>query len=290
MYYLKNIHLKNFCGYKDTSLSFSHNGKYNPISVLFGPNGEGKSTLLHAIRLISNPYQFFGRENDMFFRKLVFNEDYDPVIDGYIEPKHKLHLSAEYCDSNGEKYNSILDHKGLVESSLGRYNSDQDGWSMYCDTDHPINMNKFQLYSKNKKIFLSLAKCIYGLEVNLEKKIESSWIDRTTKEVVEFYQDFIINKKEVRVHFRRMSDGEKKIATLLRFLCDEVTFNPSNIVVIDNIDMHVYFKRHSILIDKLVELFPNKQFIVTTHSETMINHVKKSFGKHCTYDLESIKH
>ena len=289
MYYLNKIHLKNFCGYRDCRLSLSHNKKHNPISVFFGPNGEGKSSLLQSIRLVSNPYQFHGRKNDMFFRKLTFDKNYDPTAEGYVSPGNNMMISADYQDINGNVFNSELDGMGVVSSSLSRYNSDQEGWTLYCDVDHPMNMNKFQLYAKNEKLFIELAKAIYGFDVSLDKKVESTWVDRDTNEIIQFYQNFIIQKKDVSVHFRRMSDGEKKIATLLRFLCDEIIFNPSKIILIDNIAMHIYFKRHAMLIDKLTELFPDRQFITTTHSQTVIDYIGKKFGKHCLYDLESVK-
>ena len=133
MYYLNEIHLKNFCGYKDSSLSFSHNKKHNPISVFFGPNGEGKSSALQAIRLVSNPYQFFGRENDMFFRKLTFDKNYDPTAEGYVSPKNAMRIDAHYSNINGEIFKSSLDGKGMLSSTLDRYNSDQEGWTLYCD-------------------------------------------------------------------------------------------------------------------------------------------------------------
>jgi len=288
MYYLNKIHLKNFCGYRDCRFSFSHNKNRNPISVFFGPNGEGKSSALQAIRLVSNPYQFFGRENDMFFRKLTFDKNYDPTAEGYICPKNSMSIVANYVDVNGDTFTSELDGKGVVSSSLDRYNSDQEGWTLYCNVDHPMNMNKFQLYAKNEDLFIELAKTIYGFDVSLEKRIESAWIDKDTKEVIQFYQNFVLHKKDALVHFRRMSDGEKKIATLLRFLCDEILFNPSKIILLDNIAMHIYFKRHAILIDKLIELFPDRQFIITTHSQTIIDHISSAYGDHCLYDLETI--
>jgi predicted ATP-binding protein involved in virulence len=269
-------------------VSFSQNKKHNPISVFYGPNGDGKSNILQAIRLLSNPYQFFGRENDMFFRKLTFQKDYDPTAEGYVAPENDLLIKAEYINSDGETISSTLDTRGMVETCLKRYNSDQEGWSLYCDVDHPMNMNKFQLYAKNKDLFIDLARDIYGFDCELDKRIESQWIDKTTKEIILFYQNFILHKEDVKVHFRRMSDGEKKIATLLRFLCDEIVFNPSKIVLIDNIEMHIYFKRHAILVDKLLTLFPDRQFIVTTHSQTLIEHVGDKFGEHCLYDLETI--
>jgi len=34
--------------------------------------------------------------------------------------------------------------------------------------------------------------------------------------------------------------------------------------------------------------FPDKQFICTSHSETLIKHVREKYGSMCLYDLEEI--
>ena len=116
-----------------------------------------------------------------------------------------------------------------------------------------------------------------------------SQISDAKNDSLAFYQDFIIEKGNVNVHYKAMSAGEKKIATLLRNLCDPETIDKSDIVLVDNIEMHVYFKRHKKMLDKILEMFPQKQFIVTTHSGVMIDHVREKFGDGCLYDIPIIK-
>ena len=73
--------------------------------MFFGPNGYGKSTLLQAIRILSNPMQFTGRKNDLFFRKLTFDTNYDPTYYKLRKEKNKLFISGEFIDSEtGEIY------------------------------------------------------------------------------------------------------------------------------------------------------------------------------------------
>jgi len=107
---------------------------------------------------------------------------------------------------------------------------------------------------------------------------------------VEIYTDFVIHKRDVKVHFKRMSAGEKKIATLLAYLCDPIYMENIDIICVDNLDLHVYFERHASMVDKLIEYFPNKQFIVTTHSETMINHVREVMGEDHLFNVSKIKY
>lgn len=284
MFYLKNIQFKNFCGYKDFELSFCKNNKPLPLCVFFGSNGTGKSTVLSGIRMLANPYQFFGRNNDLYFRKMTFHKDYDPTYSGFMLSQSDMLITGTFIDTNEKEYIVKIDKNGIVESQLPRYNSDQEGWAVFTDADHPMNMNKFQLKEEATEKFLEIASYVYGLPIHLDKKV-------TTKDMgdsASFYQDLIITKNEVKVHFKRMSDGERKIATLLRHICNEYVVNPSNIYLIDNAEMHIYFKRHSGLVKRLMTCFPDKQFITTSHSSTFISAVEKYIGVDGLIDLEKV--
>ena len=67
-----------------------------------------------------------------------------------------------------------------------------------------------------------------------------------------------------------MSDGEKKIATLLRDLCNPIYIDDIDIILIDNAEQHIYKDRHYMLYDQLLEKFPTKQILMTTHSAVLV--------------------
>jgi predicted ATP-binding protein involved in virulence len=125
--------------------------------------------------------------------------------------------------------------------------------------------------------FLEMAKVVYEFDCYFDKEVE----DKNKR----YFTDFVINKWGTKVHFKSMSDGERKIATLLAGLCDETYMSTVDIVLVDNIEMHIYFKRHSAMIDKLLECFPDKQILATTHSGVLINHISPKYK----YDLEKYK-
>ena len=95
--------------------------------------------------------------------------------------------------------------------------------------------------------------------------------------------DFIIEKPNgTKVHYKRFSDGEKKIATLVSTLFkraykDSPDKENKDIILIDNIVQHIYYLRHLKLIEKMEEYFPDKQFIATTHSPVLIENMEKKY-------------
>lgn len=281
---LKKIKLINFCGYKNFELDLEDNN-IDKWLILFGTNGCGKSNLLSAIQYLSYPWSLSSRPDcTMFFRKLTFHKDYLPGLEVYEKNKNDMHIEAVFnIDGKNEKVviknNWIPEESGVVINELDRVKP----ISVYIDADHPINMQKFQLKSKYKDEFLDFAENVYGFKCEMPRYSLVEEYDSTEEEYLHFYTDFIITKfNDVKVHFKRMSDGEKKIATMLRILFNNCYKQEGRILLIDNIEMHIYFLRHMKLIEKLNEYFSNHQIIATTHSSVIIN----EFDKNNLLDLE----
>jgi len=294
---LKSIALENYCGYRKSEIKFVNpEGEPNNLNILYGPNGEGKSTLLRAITMISNPFELATRQQNVAFRKLTYHPDYDPTYQAIynsegLKNQFDLKLDAKFewkedsFKNETEERRIILTNEGVIHNELP---VQKRGYCFFIDADHPNNMNKFQIPIENAELFLQMAEVVYGYDCEL--LYETSQPDPKTGKVLKFYTDFVINKARAnditKVYFKRMSDGEKKIATLLRYLCTEDYTGKPSIIVVDNIEMHVYFKRHGKMIDKILRCFPNKQFFMTTHSGTLIDHIRETYGKHCLFNLE----
>jgi len=298
---IKKLRMKNFCGFRDTEVDFIKDGKINNISLLFGPNGEGKSTILNAVQIVSSPKEYSGRDLSLSFRKFIYHEDYDPSyhelkLHEGVTSQGDMELEGIFDTDDGEKrvvFNASGNQSGnsgivLNELPLNPRERNNNRNSYFIDADNPMNMTRFTLSEEYIEKFLDIAEAVYGFDCILSLPAE----DKYEGEAYKFYDDFVIEKvragETVRVHFKRMSAGEKKIATLLRHLCSPDYIDNLDIIMVDNVEMHVYFKRHPKMMDKLLEHFPDKQFICTTHSETLINHVRKTKGEKCLFDLEGI--
>lgn len=105
-----------------------------------------------------------------------------------------------------------------------------------------------------------------------------------------------IKKDGKRLNVKQLSDGEKRVLILLiditrRLITVGKTnketdfFNGFGIVLIDEIEQHLHPKWQRMLLPTLHKLFPNLQFIVTTHSPQVLSYVPNG----CAYSLEEGK-
>ncbi len=97
------------------------------------------------------------------------------------------------------------------------------------------------------------------------------------------YQSVVIEKSGIDFQLEQLSAGEKMILGLvLEILYRISTGNPDmekpletdGIVLIDELELHLHPKWQATVLNALHQTFPNIQFIVTTHSPLVINHVQ----------------
>ena len=90
-------------------------------------------------------------------------------------------------------------------------------------------------------------------------------------------------KNEKRLTVNQLSDGEKCLIALVGDLARRMAIaNPvlndplqgNGIVLIDEIDLHLHPTWQRMIIPKLIDVFPDCQFVVSTHSPHIITHVQ----------------
>ena len=287
--------MQNVCGYRESYFEI------NPeLSLFFGPNGIGKSTILDVANICASPRRFQGRDTSILFRKMIFHKDYNPGYSDYGDFDNVMRMEAVFDTDEGDKQvvveldpdkASLVQHGYLPLNEIGIVKNELPPGrkvnAYYADADNPANLTKFQINVEVGEKFLDIARAVYGYDCKLEQEVEE--FDSELNEYVTFYTDFIINKPydndNVRVHFRRMSAGERKIATLIAELCSPLQQINYDIYLIDNIEMHVYFKRHTKMIDKIREHFPDKQILATTHSGEIVRYLDEKY----LYDIEKYR-
>lgn len=91
-----------------------------------------------------------------------------------------------------------------------------------------------------------------------------------------------VEKQGQRLTVNQLSDGEKCLMAMIGDLARRLAIanpllkNPlegDGVILVDEIDLHLHPKWQRILIPRLSEVFPNCQFLVSTHSPHVITHV-----------------
>lgn len=91
-----------------------------------------------------------------------------------------------------------------------------------------------------------------------------------------------VRKDGEELNIAQLSDGEKIYIALIGDLCRRLVLaNPSiedplegrGIVMIDEVDLHLHPQWQAEVTERLIKVFPNLQFIITTHSPQVINRV-----------------
>jgi predicted ATP-binding protein involved in virulence len=93
----------------------------------------------------------------------------------------------------------------------------------------------------------------------------------------------LVEKKGKTIRVNQLSDGEKNMIALVGDIARRLSLANSNsenplegygIILIDEIDLHLHPLWQRLIVPKLTEVFPNCQFIVTTHSPQVLSHVQ----------------
>jgi len=92
-----------------------------------------------------------------------------------------------------------------------------------------------------------------------------------------------IKKKGQTLTVNQLSDGEKCLMALVGdiarrlSICNAKSKKPlegRGVIMIDEIDMHLHPKWQAMVVPKLLEVFPNCQFLISTHSPHVLTHVQ----------------
>lgn len=95
--------------------------------------------------------------------------------------------------------------------------------------------------------------------------------------------NLVIDKNGQTLKISQLSHGEQMLLMMVGDIAHRLTLanvkgdaiNGKGIVLIDELELHLHPSWQGLAINALCETFPNIQFIVTTHSPLVINHIKK---------------
>jgi predicted ATP-binding protein involved in virulence len=206
---------------------------------------------------------------------------------------------------------SVENKKDFNLPVLAYYGTDFIDTKIYIKEDELLHVEFFDTYvgsletekfnfkqfflalDKQQKIKLQDSKKKNNFLIAIEKAISSILSDGQTKytnlriewgeKYDEMLMDKISNEIKETLFINQMSSGEKTLIALVAdivrrlYLANSKNINPlegHGIVLIDEIELHLHPKWQRKVLPKLLETFPNIQFVITTHSPLVLDTLK----------------
>lgn len=301
MLFLTKLHLQNFCNYDHHTFDFKRSDG-NPYQYIcfFGPNGIGKTSLLEAISMLTMNNK--GRDPEYVkrsLRKYVRNKDYNPSYEKILGHNYSTGYAEDYEDNlaemiiegtyemDGESYVVRLTQNGFDRNDLAPEDNGPGPWgddhllyrqrvAHFITSDSDLSLSKFQLKKEQMEVFQNITSRVMRFPTEC---VEPSGVVAADKE---YCTDFVIHKNDHKIHYKRMSAGERKISKsfsqLLNLVHDHAFPEPGEpemvgwprLLLMDNIEMHIYYDRHLAMVECMKTYFPSQQIFSTTHSGVLI--------------------
>ena len=318
--YITNIHVNELFHLKDFDIKIADAN--HPHLMITGKNGSGKTVLLNALvdflnkikddkilSCLSYDDTIKSYENQLPLisakHKASVTETIRMITNQKEDLYRKISLSPEDIKSIVESYND----NNLL---LAFYSADRK-----VNLKEPKNPIKPE-FKKNQQIQISSTDQFLYFLVDLkiqealfrnENQMEEAnrlgqWFDDFQELMRTIYQDkqlilifdprsyqFLIETNKKHFKFTQMSDGYAAIIDIvadliLKMQDDNSSFSSvydkKGIVLIDEIETHLHLELQKLIMPMLTQMFPNIQFIVTTHSPFVLN----SIPNVSIYDLE----
>ena len=257
--YIKSINIKDFYSIKNISLENLENKK--EIYIL-GENGDGKSLFLQALTV-----GLKGVEEGDVFDLIKSQKDYELKIEdsnnNIYDLKDKKNIYKNLFAYGANRNNNCQ----MKEDESGYLTIFNPSW----DLKNPIEWLKYLDHSeksgKTNIVSVEAAKKLLQELLNSDVQID------ITPETVTF------KEKGSLVTFEQLSAGYKGVITIITDLLVRLSENQPNvvsihefkgIVLIDEVELHLHPKWKYNFVKRLRDIFPNIQFIMTTHSPTVL--------------------
>lgn len=319
-YFIKNIKINKLLHLQDFNIPIANEN--TPHLILTGKNGTGKTILLRAIadflEIVRNDKNLNINkleEHIKYNRKGLQNANTDAIR---LEHQNSLkYWESLYNQTFGKvdiEFDDIYKVSELIQNNkfiFAFYEASRK--PIITEPKNPTKPNlllqhKVTETATNQLLyFLSDLKIQEALARN-EKQIDDAdnihqWFDEFEQLLKEIYQDeqlqlvfnykdytFKVNTNGKSFKFTEMSDGYIAAIDIIADLILKMqgdnsltrNYQKQGVVLIDEIETHLHLELQRIVMPLLTRIFPNIQFIVTTHSPFVLNSMPNAIA----YDLE----
>ena len=212
----------------------------------------------------------------------------------YIWCKKNIDIDKEMVDFLWEAFSFSLLLSLWWLSDKGKRNLESE----FIIFRRPLGLSEWKNSDTVEKLTTTLSQIIKR-EVQQKKNVyrnEGQEIPVVTNAIEQFVPGYshlrvkrvprphmLIDKNGETFNLDQLSDGEKNLIALVGDIARRLVIGNSRmskplegegVILIDEIDLHLHPGWQRLVIPKLLEVFPNCQFFISTHSPQVISHVK----------------
>ncbi len=276
---IKSVRISNFFSVEDVHLDFTDSKEI----YFLGENGDGKSLILMGTYLAFNG-NYITEKTD---------QEKTGKASDILRNNRNIQLSG--FDDKDREYNP---KKGLFLTNFFAYGTHRGRYS----TDKPEEYGFMSLFDSDQTLLNPVSWLKDQKLLELEKSLDENNMIGEVKEIPnsfpvssleEMFFDLLEKHVEIKIEgtgisfkeknasltFDQLSEGYKSILIFVSDLiyrlnksaiAGQKTSDLRGIVLVDEIDLHLHPKWQRVIIKKLRTIFPNVQFLFTTHSPTII--------------------
>lgn len=254
----------------DFHSSYDKNSKISKEIYLLGENGDGKTVLLLAL-FSAFKYHTVSAKRQITEVSDLIQKVKETNIEGFdnLERKYTLETAPEFAN-----FFAYGTHRGRYSTETDKSTYERYGFMTLFNNDmtlpDPSDWLAKQFLSSNGRPEL----CRGNLETVLSSLLENKVQIKLNEE-----QQIVYYEKGYQLTLKELSEGYRSV---IIFVCDLLiklsqscaeghdVFKEHGVVLIDEIDQHLHPRWQLTIVKKLRDLFPNIQFIMTTHSPVIV--------------------
>ena len=319
--YIQGIHINKLFHLNNVDIPITDDSHYNLI--ITGKNGSGKTVLLNAIKDFINRTKddkflnFTNLEESIKYYENLIRDASDEKA--RLSTSQRLDSLKKQYDELFGRINISFNDLAYIYNQyqkgdfiLAFYEANRKSRMIEPQNPTKPSINRTGNISASSSSqflnFLSDLKIQEALARNEQQQTDadeiSAWFNDFEKLLQELFVDpnlklefnyrnysFTIRSAEKAFRFTELSDGFNAVLDIITDLILKIqgqnsltrVYNKEGIVLIDEIETHLHLQLQKSILPLLTRLFPNIQFIVTTHSPFVLNSIDSA----TVYDLEN---
>lgn len=320
-YFIRNIHINKLFHLENFDIPIAN--EKCPHLIITGKNGSGKTVLLNAIvdfiEIVKKDFEIDEYEQGVGQRIQEARDAMDNLqIEDIFAHIHSLRKNQELLY---KKVGVSFDNQTIIESFkeedfiIAFYRADRSIKMIESESPQKAQVNTNDIRKTSSDQFINFLvdlkfQELLSLSNNEQEKANNikMWFKNFENLLKEIFEDenlsFRFDQEEKNYSFKistegqifgfnEMSDGFKAVIHIVADLILKMqnggkisdVYQKEGLVLIDEIETHLHLELQKIVMPLLTKVFPNIQFIITTHSPFVLNSMENAVA----FDLEHRK-